>query len=110
MPNQDDFWLRIIYIVSVVISAAIAFLILGPRPEGIEGALDVSALPLVNATLNGITTILLLVQGGAKTIYGRIYGNIFIYFTDPYSFGCYYHTISIGDPLSGLDRQYRKTS
>jgi putative membrane protein len=60
MPNQDDFWLRIIYIVSVVISAAIAFLILGPRPEGIEGALDVSALPLVNATLNGITTILLL--------------------------------------------------
>jgi putative membrane protein len=60
MPNQDDFWLRIIYIVSVVISAAIAFLILGPRPEGIEGALDVSVLPLVNATLNGITTILLL--------------------------------------------------
>jgi putative membrane protein len=60
MSNQDDFWLRIIYIVSVVISAAIAFLILGPRPEGIEGALDVSALPLVNATLNGITTILLL--------------------------------------------------
>ena len=61
MPNQDNFWLRIIYIVSVVISAAVAFLILGPRPEGIEGALDVSVLPLVNATLNGITTILLLI-------------------------------------------------
>ena len=61
MPNQDNFWLRIIYIVSVVISAAVAFLILGPRPVGIEGALDVSVLPLVNATLNGITTILLLI-------------------------------------------------
>ncbi|SVD52372.1 uncharacterized protein METZ01_LOCUS405226, partial [marine metagenome] len=51
---------RIIYIVSLIISAAVAFLILGPRPEGIEGTLDVSGLPLVNATLNGITTILLI--------------------------------------------------
>mgnify|MGYP001373890939 FL=1 len=58
--NQDSFWLRIIYIVSLIISAAVAFLILGPRPEGIEGTLDVSGLPLVNATLNGITTILLI--------------------------------------------------
>jgi len=38
----------------------VAFLILGPRPEGIEGALDVSILPLVNAALNGTTTILLI--------------------------------------------------
>jgi len=60
MINQDNFWLKIIYIVSVVISAAVAFLILGPRPEGMEGAVDVSILPLVNATLNGITTILLI--------------------------------------------------
>ena len=59
-PNQDSFWLRIIYIVSLIISAAVAFLILGPRPEGIEDSLDVSGLPLVNATLNGITTILLI--------------------------------------------------
>ena len=59
-PNQDSFWLRIIYIVSLIISAAVAFLILGPRPEGIEDTLDVSGLPLVNATLNGITTILLV--------------------------------------------------
>ena len=59
-PNQDSFWLRIIYIVSLIISAAVAFLILGPRPEGIEETLDVSGLPLVNATLNGITTILLI--------------------------------------------------
>ena len=60
MKNQDKFWLKIIYIVSVIISAAVAFLILGPRPEGLEGSLDVSMLPIVNATLNGITTILLL--------------------------------------------------
>ncbi|MDP6339769.1 MAG: DUF420 domain-containing protein [Candidatus Marinimicrobia bacterium] len=59
MANQDNFWLRIIYIVSVVLSAAVAFLILGPRPEGIEGTIDVSGLPFVNATLNGITTSLL---------------------------------------------------
>ena len=41
------------------LSAAVAFLILGPRPEGIEGTIDVSGLPFVNATLNGITTSLL---------------------------------------------------
>ena len=58
--NKDSFWIRIIYIVSIIISAAVAFLILGPRPEGIEGAIDVSTLPLVNATLNTITTILLI--------------------------------------------------
>lgn len=58
--QNDRFWTRIIYIVSVVISLAVAFLILGPRPEGIRGALDVSMLPLVNASINGFTTILLL--------------------------------------------------
>ena len=58
--NTDNFWLRIIYIVSVIISGAVAFLILGPRPAGIEGSLDVSVLPKINATLNGITTVLLI--------------------------------------------------
>ena len=57
---NDSFWLRIIYIVTSVISLAVAFLILGPRPDGLEGMLDVSALPLVNATLNSITTLLLM--------------------------------------------------
>ena len=61
MVNQDSFWLRIIYIVSLIISVTVAFLILGPRPVGIEGALDVSKLPLVNASLNGMTTILLVI-------------------------------------------------
>ena len=58
--NKDSFWIRIIYIISIIISAAVAFLILGPRPEGIEGSIDVSVLPKVNATLNSITTILLI--------------------------------------------------
>ena len=58
--SDDNFWLRIIYIVSLIVSAAVAFLILAPRPEGIEGTLDVSGLPKVNATLNGLTGILLL--------------------------------------------------
>ena len=58
---NESFWTRIIYVVSVVISLAVAFLILGPRPDGIEGMIDVSMLPLVNASLNGVTTLLLLV-------------------------------------------------
>lgn len=58
---QDSFWLRIIYLLSGVLSLAVAFLILGPRPEGIEGAIDVSSLPLVNALLNLATTILLII-------------------------------------------------
>ena len=57
---NDSFWLRIIYIISIVISLAVAFLILGPRPEGLDGMLDVSILPLVNAILNSITTLLLI--------------------------------------------------
>ena len=35
--KNDAFWTKIIYIISVVISLAVAFLILGPRPEGLEG-------------------------------------------------------------------------
>ena len=45
----------------MVICLAVAFLILGPRPEGMEGMLDVSGLPTVNATLNSITTALLMI-------------------------------------------------
>jgi len=60
-PRNDGFWLRIIYIVSALLCGAVAFLILGPRPEGMTGALDVSALPTVNASLNALTTLLLLI-------------------------------------------------
>ena len=57
---RDGFWMRIIAILSIVVSGAVAFLILGPRPEGMEGAIDVSGLPMVNAGINTVTTLLLL--------------------------------------------------
>ena len=60
MKTKDSFWIKIIYIVSIVISGAVAFLILGPRPEGVNGSLDVTALPKVNASINAITTLLLI--------------------------------------------------
>ena len=62
--NVDSFWMRIIVIVSVVVCAAVAFLILGPRPAGLAGRLDVSGLPAVNASINGVTTVLLLLGFG----------------------------------------------
>ena len=58
--SKDKFWLRIIYIISIVITLGVAFLILGPRPEGMDGMIDVSGLPLVNAILNSTSTVLLL--------------------------------------------------
>tara|TARA_B100000700_G_C14981288_1_gene826536 strand:+ start:1058 stop:1588 length:531 start_codon:yes stop_codon:yes gene_type:complete len=59
--KNEQFWIRIIYIVSAIVSLAVAFLILGPRPQGIKAAdLDVSFLPTLNAILNTITTLLLL--------------------------------------------------
>ena len=56
MKSEDSFWIKIIYIVSAIISGAVAFLILGPRPEGVNGSLDVSVLPKVNASINAVTT------------------------------------------------------
>ena len=62
MKNKDSFWFTIIYIVSIAIIATVAFLILGPRPQGIEYYnIDVSLLPTINASLNLITAILLCV-------------------------------------------------
>ncbi len=58
--SKDNFWKKIIYILSIAISGAVAFLILGPRPEGVENSLDVSNLPFINALLNFITTVLLI--------------------------------------------------
>ena len=57
----EKFWLRIIYIFSAVLAFAVAFLILGPRPDGMEAAVDVSGLPTINAILNLTTTVLLVV-------------------------------------------------
>lgn len=61
MALKDSFWLRIIYIVSILITLVVFFLILGPRPVGMENKLDVSFLPKVNATLNGICAVLLVI-------------------------------------------------
>ena len=58
---KNAFWQRIIFILSAIVCAAVAFLILGPRPEGMEGKLDVSFLPMVNATLNGTAGVLLVI-------------------------------------------------
>lgn len=57
---KEAFWMRMIIIVSVVLCAAIGFLILGPRPETLSGKLDVSGLPLVNSCLNALTFCLLI--------------------------------------------------
>ncbi len=59
--KQDGFAQRIIYILSAVICGAVAFLILGPRPEGMAGQLDVSVLPTVNMSLNLTAGLLLLI-------------------------------------------------
>ena len=56
--DKDRFWLKIIYIVSSLVGLVVAFLILGPRPSGVEGALDVSSLPKVNAILNVATALI----------------------------------------------------
>ena len=59
--NKDSFWLRVIYIVSCAVSLLVAFLILGPRPNNITNYnIDVSFLPLLNASLNFSTVILLV--------------------------------------------------
>ncbi|MCB9545716.1 MAG: DUF420 domain-containing protein [Myxococcales bacterium] len=57
---RDGFFVRLIWVVSILLAAAVAFLILGPRPAGMAGALDVSGLPVVNATLNGTAAVLLV--------------------------------------------------
>ena len=59
--KKDGFAQRIIYILSAVICGAVAFLILGPRPEGLSGQLDVSVLPTINASLNMTAGMLLLI-------------------------------------------------
>ncbi len=56
--TREAFILRIIYIVSALICAVVAFLIYGPRPT--TGKLDVAMLPTVNAGLNSLTTCLLV--------------------------------------------------
>jgi putative membrane protein len=58
--RRDRFWLTIIALLSVAVVGAVAFLILGPRPSGLVGSVDVSGMPRLNATLNSITAVLLV--------------------------------------------------
>ena len=51
---------RIIYALSAVICVVVALLIGAPRPAGLDGSVDVSALPMVNAGLNATTMVLLI--------------------------------------------------
>jgi putative membrane protein len=57
--------------VSGAVFVAVALLLFAPRPEGIVGAFDVSALPWVNAGLNGVA-FLWLVAGFAAVKTGRV--------------------------------------
>jgi uncharacterized membrane protein YozB (DUF420 family) len=129
MVNQDSFWLRIIYIFSLIISATVAFLILGPRPAGIEGALDVSKLPLLNASLNGMTTILLVIgyilirnkkRQQHKNVMLTAFGTsaaflvsyvIYHWFkSGPKQYSGNHYSISFNYTLSWLDGSIKKTS
>ncbi|MEQ1504448.1 MAG: DUF420 domain-containing protein [Myxococcota bacterium] len=45
-----------VMVVSGVVCAVVALLILGPRPAGVAGAIEVGFLPWLNAGINAITT------------------------------------------------------
>lgn len=60
MRGGESLWWRIVVIFSLVVVLAVTFLIFGPRPDGLTSSLDVSNLPLFNAIINGITTLLLI--------------------------------------------------
>ena len=62
---------RGIYGLSAVLCLVVAGLVLGPVPGGMAGSVDVSALPFVNASLNALTALLLIV-GAVAVKTGRI--------------------------------------
>ena len=60
VPVETGTVQRGIYAISAVVCFVVAFLMLGPRPEGVAGAIDVSSLPWVNAGINSLTTLVLI--------------------------------------------------
>ncbi len=77
MASQSNaFWQKIIYVVSALLAGAVFFLIYGPRPPGGEG-LDVSMLPVVNASFNALSAALLVagavaVKRGALELHRKL--------------------------------------
>ncbi len=68
---NDPFWLPIIGVVSAAIFAVICLLMWGPRPEGVQGIMDVSYLPFFNASVNALVTVV-LVCGWRFAVTGRL--------------------------------------
>lgn len=58
--TRTDTMQRAVYAASLTVCAVVALLMFAPRPEGLAGAVDVSALPWVDAGLNAVTAVLLL--------------------------------------------------
>lgn len=58
--NVDQGTPRWVSVLSAVVFAAVAFLLLGPRPARTEPPFDVSWLPWLNAGINTVTTGLLI--------------------------------------------------
>jgi len=59
---------------AMFVCAVVAALMFAPRPEGAVGLLDVSGLPLINASLNALTGVLLLSGFGAIRL-----GNVLVH-------------------------------
>jgi putative membrane protein len=57
--------MRLIYVLSAVVCAVVLLLMSGSLPEGVRGAVDVSGLPAVNASINASTMVLLIAGGVA---------------------------------------------
>lgn len=68
---NDSFWLPIIGVVSVAVFAVVSLLMWGPRPEGLQGVMDVSCLPYFNASVNATVTVV-LIAGWRFAVNGRL--------------------------------------
>jgi len=94
-------WQTPINVVSAVICAVVALLILGPRPPGVAGAFDVSFLPAVNASLNACTTLILLagfaaIKARRITLHKRLMITAFVFSAAFLITYVIYHTFSVG--------------
>ena len=68
---NDSFWLPVIGVVSAAVFGVVCLLMWGPRPEGVQGIMDVSYLPFFNASVNALVT-LVLICGWRFAVTGRL--------------------------------------